>query len=202
MHARLSDRPVFDSRRDDTGNWYSGNAGALGAPDGGPDKGWANPHFRVPASALLGFDEAIDRKCRRHGNHAESCVRANYNILALYGDHIPYNTCRNMEWQICAAKGTLPKQDGDQIIFAYAPKDLRPEKGPHPIGSCEGYHPAGCGDDGLASSDIFYLEACIYSMMCSNREELFQIDAGDIWRCHMDPHGYERLKGWVLAGLS
>ena len=62
-----------------------------------------------------------------------------------------------MEWQICAAKGALPGQLSSTIRFAYAPKNLEPEGGLKPIGSCDGYTPAGCGDQGYASSDIYYV---------------------------------------------
>ena len=62
-----------------------------------------------------------------------------------------YNTCRNLEWQVCAALGYLNGQLSRDIRFAFRPGDLRPEN----IGDCVGYHPAGCGDDGYASADIF-----------------------------------------------
>ena len=75
----------------------------------------------APAPALLGFDESIDDYCRSalrrmhrqpsfdNTKHAENCVRANLNILALYGDRVPYNICRNLEWMVCAAKGAPPR---------------------------------------------------------------------------------------------
>lgn len=94
-------------------NWYTGNGGNLGQPTGGPTKADSNPHFSGDAPALLGFDEAIDEVCGGNGNdHAQSCIRRNVNILSLYGSQVPYNICRNTEWQICAAKGTLPGQGG------------------------------------------------------------------------------------------
>ena len=101
---------------------------------------------------------ATRRYCAEHGGagvhqHALACVKANVNILSLYGDRIPYNTCRNIEWQVCAAKGWLQGQQGRDIIFAKAPKTLEPNSGPHPIGSCTGYAPQGC-KNGFASSDI------------------------------------------------
>jgi hypothetical protein len=57
------------------------------------------------AAQVLGFDESIDGYCDHHGGtqrdhfnfHAANCVEANTNILALYGNAIPYNTCRNFE---------------------------------------------------------------------------------------------------------
>ena len=178
--------------------------------DGGPSRGWVEPHFTSSAPALLGFDESIDAFCRaRHGYgsfgpnaHAETCVRANHNILSLYGRDRDgthrYNTCRNLEWMVCAAKGTLPGQDSRIIRFAYAPNRLEPTTGHQPIGSCTGYHPAGCGRIGYASSDIFYLEACIYSIMCSNHEALFRLRPGEDWQCEMDWEGYQQVRDWVL----
>ena len=63
--------------------------------------------------ALLGFDETIDSFCAWErgnyqdsklypNNHAGSCVNANHNILSIYGDRLPYNLCRNLEWQVAA----------------------------------------------------------------------------------------------------
>ena len=83
-------------------NWYEGNPGALGR-EGTP------PRFRhAEAGALFGFDETIDDFCAgalggwdraRDYGHAQRCVEANLNILSLYGHRLPYNVCRNLEWQ-------------------------------------------------------------------------------------------------------
>jgi hypothetical protein len=74
-------------------NWYTGNEGQLGEPNGGPAHKWVWPHFtKRQAPALLGFDESIDNYCARHGGqgqHAVACVQANVNILSLYGNRIP-----------------------------------------------------------------------------------------------------------------
>ena len=182
-------------------NWYTGNGGGLGEVDGGPSKNWVHPHFTKAAPALLGFDESIDWYCGSRngkGNHAEACVEANVNILSLYGDRIPYNICRNVEWQLCAARGDLPGQGGKVMRFGFAPKFLEPDGGIHPIGQCEGYHPAGCGNIGYASSDIFYMEACLYSQVCKNRDEFWQLDATDDFVCEMDQAGFEQLRQWML----
>ena len=185
-------------------NWYTGNDGQLGwFSGGGPTNTSVEPHFTQPTWALLGFDETIEGFCEDrggYGRHSQMCVRANLNILSLYGDAIPYNTCRNLEWQVCAAKGTLPGQWGSPITFAFAPGSLEPFSGPHPIGSCSGYHPSGCYDQGYASSDIFFLEVCIYSTMCRNSDELFQVEVGDAFHCDMDWDGWERLRRWVTRG--
>ena len=136
-----------------------------------------------------------------------------FAVLSLYGPQIPYNTCRNAEWQICAARGTLPGQATSQVLrsatgteydvrgtirFAKAPSTLEPHAGPHPIGSCGGYAPLGCSA-GYASSDIFYLESCFYSMMCANRDELFSVQPGRNWTCQLDRRGFERMRDYVLA---
>ena len=78
-------------------NWYSGNDGKLGEPGGGPSQKWVNPHFTAPqAPALLGFDHTIDWHCHGKSNHhAKDCVKANMNILSLFGNALPYNMCRN-----------------------------------------------------------------------------------------------------------
>lgn len=83
-------------------NWYEGNNGELGEIDHVP------MFSGNEAPALLGFDESIDAYCqsRQQGNnlryfgHAGACVNANTNILSLYGDRVPYNICRNLEWQV------------------------------------------------------------------------------------------------------
>jgi len=75
-------------------NWYEGTPGDIGT---------TGPGFADFESypALLGFDEAIDGMCQGgHGNHAEACVSSGMNILSLFSDGVPYNTCRNFEWQV------------------------------------------------------------------------------------------------------
>jgi hypothetical protein len=191
-------------------NWYTGNWGALGATNGGPTKTWVNPHFTaVRAPALLGFDENIEEYCKDNApaevdGHSQQCVKANVNILALYGDKIPYNVCRNMEWQTCAAMGLLPGQGegrgGNVLRFAKAPRNLEPFHGKRKIGGCFGYHPLGCEGKGYASSDIFYLEACYYNQICSNSHQMWLLEDGQDWICHFDQWGYEQLGRWIKAG--
>ena len=183
-------------------NWYEGNPGSLGASNGGPDKEWVYPHFtKSRAPALLGFDESIDEYNNRNSDpekHGEASVLRNVNILSLYPPAV-YNTCQNFEWQVCAARGMLPGQGGRRIRFAFRPRDLDPVEGPHPLGSCEGYHPAGCYNKGYASSDIFYLEVCIFNEICENGEELFHLNVGEDWQCRLSDQGFARLKGWLFC---
>ena len=101
---------------------YEVAGGQLGQP-------WHRQQYPFPAPALLGFDESIEDFCndelRQMGKwigrgHAQDCVEAGVNILALYGDRVPYNICRNLEWVVCAAQGALPGQSNTDIIFAKA----------------------------------------------------------------------------------
>lgn len=197
-------------------NWYTGTPMQFGDwQKRGPVDQSVWPHFTKLAPALLGFDESIDEYCGKRGTgrqHSEICVNANVNILSLYGDRIPYNTCRNIEWQICAAKGTLPGQggawkkgfenrirEGSFIRFAYAPKRLTPLSGDRPLGNCAGYAPAGCGKQGYASSDIFYMEACIFDAVCANRDSLWELEEGEDWACQLEFEGFLQLRDWVLT---
>ena len=178
-------------------NWYTGNAGDLGKY--GPTDGRRWPHFTAKAPAVLGFDRDINWLC--HGSdkqHALPCVNANANILSLYGNETPYNMCRNLEWQVCATKGILPGQGSDEILFAFAPKDLELHGDPFPLGGCSSYAPKGCGTSGYASADIFFLEVCVYDAMCSNRNSLWQLEHGEIWHCKMEYDGYMELYQWIL----
>jgi hypothetical protein len=104
-------------------------------------------------------------------------------------------TCRNLEWQVCAARGYLPGQMSRDIRFAFRPAELQIEF----IGACTGYHPAGCGDKGYASYDIFFLEACMYSTMCTNGWELFQLQVGQTFHCELSLEGFNKLRDWTLG---
>lgn len=118
-------------------NWYVGHAGQLG-------KHWSRPHFTAPAPALLGFDDSIANFCeskarmlvgrraplpRKGGSdgHIRLCLLANMNILNLIAGRVPYNLCRNLEWQVCAATGKLPGQPiSGHMFFADPPSSLDP----------------------------------------------------------------------------
>ena len=108
--------------------------------------------------------------------HATRCVAANVNILSLYGNRVPYNICRNLEWQTCAAKGMLPGQGTPAIRFATAPSSLDPAGATgKPLGQCKGWVPSTPptgGVYGFATDDIFFLEVCLFNELCYNGHEL------------------------------
>ena len=164
-------------------NWFEGNGGSLGIAE-------RLPTFSGSGAALLGFDDTIDRVCHKGEGcrwHAECCVKRSYNILSLYGQRVPYNICRNLEWQACAAKGLLPGQKDSQIVFAIEPSSVTPDgSNGRQLGVCGGWTPAKKptgGAYGYATEDIFYLEICLFHHICRNGEELFQLRAGDVFVC-------------------
>eukprot|EP00908_Phaeocystis_cordata_P021789 Transcript_4176.p1 GENE.Transcript_4176~~Transcript_4176.p1 ORF type:complete len:493 (-),score=73.84 Transcript_4176:23-1297(-) len=191
---------ILDGRHCDS-NWYNGNPGELGTNGA--------VFTKRHAPALLGFDESIDAYCAanviggesEHMGHAERCVKANLNILSLYGDELPYNICRNLEWQACAAQGKLPGQGGSSIVFAKAPNTLDLSRS-NRLGVCSGWvpnkRPAG-GVFGYATDDIFYLEACLYSQMCSNGHDVFDLREGELFECQFDEARFRELQRILLT---
>ena len=182
-------------------NWYEGNQGELG---------WEGhiPFFGGPegAPALLGFDETIDKACKRGHDcdgHAECCVKHSMNILSLYGQRLPYNICRNLEWQTCAARGLLPGQKARRIVFAQAPNSVAPDGSTgKPLGVCGGWTPPGApkgGIFGYATEDIFYLEVCMFHQICRNGDKLFQIGVGWTFVCDFDQDGFDELESLLLS---
>lgn len=109
-----------------------------------------------------------------------------------------YNSCRNFEWQMCAALGKLRGQTTRTIVFAAAPATLEVD-GTRPLGRCGGFAPAGCQPLGYSNDDIFFLEVCIYSLVCSNRDELFLLRAGQPFTCQLDEAGFWRLHRYLTA---
>ena len=98
---------------------------------------------------------------RRLQAYARECVLASRNILLLFGDNVHntgagYNSCRNFEWQMCAARGKLPGQRSPTLIFARAPGTLD-TNGDRKLDQCGGYQPEGCWSGTYANDDIFFL---------------------------------------------
>lgn len=194
-------------------NWYEGNPNwELGDPDVP-----LPPYFTAAAPAVLGFDETIDEYCaaglkqmgekasKDKAMHAENCVRANLNILALYGERLPYNLCRNLEWMVCAAKGILPGQGGNQILFAKHPWWLFPDgRSGKPLNQCCGWAPDGVGKPesgvyGYTTDDIYYLEICLINEICENGADVFKTDGGQAFRCKFSDTRFRALQEILLS---
>lgn len=114
---------------------------------------------------------------------------------------IPYDKCRcrNLEWQVCAAKGRLPGQQGRPLIrFAESPKRLDlSEQSTRPLGRCGGWHPAKApsrGMFGYTNNDIFFLEVCIFATICYNGDHIFDVEAGGEFLCEFSPAGFWALR--------
>uniref|UniRef100_A0A7S4MF62 Uncharacterized protein n=1 Tax=Prymnesium polylepis TaxID=72548 RepID=A0A7S4MF62_9EUKA len=183
-------------------NWFEGSPDGLGGI-GQP------PRFTAQAPALLGFDETIDWFCTKEhkyfdnkfygADHAGKCADSNNNILALWGNRLQYNLCRNLEWQTCAAKGLLPGQGGYGMRFSYRPGDLDVYDGGtgKKLGDCRGWKPeyaaAVCGTDGYSTDDIYYLEVCMFSFMCDNGDDLFGLDVDDFYVCQFNERKFDDL---------
>jgi len=162
-------------------DWYEGFQGS---------HGW----FGASAPALLGFDADIHMFCN------DNCDAAGYNILAIFSSRTPYNTCRNFEWQMCAVLGLLNWQADREIVFARAPNTVYLDGYP-PFGHCSGYTDNFCSDTvGFANDDIFYLEVCLFSQVCSNAQQMFKLGVGDRFVCDFDRLGFEELKRQLLEG--
>ena len=94
---------------------------------------------------------------------------------------------------MCAAMGRLPGQQTATVIFAQAPSTLDTEGG-RPLGACGGYSPQGCGRHAYSNDDIFFLEVCMYSKICSNNDEMFRVRAEEDFRCQISPEGFRELE--------
>lgn len=188
-------------------NWFEGNDEIDGLPNIG--EAGEPPRFPRDAPALFGFDEDIEEFCANEKGtpwdlpgggmlHGRKCVEASQNILSLYGKRIPYNLCRNLEWQICAAKGMLPGQGGFGIRFATAPKRLH-TRGNKPFGQCGGWTPTGECNGGYATDDIYFLEICLLNQLCTNNHELFDLEVGQFFVCQLDEARFWELKEILLT---
>jgi len=218
MQQRSSDDlACFDVRRDDwtarqnpqvyfddveTGvhcastDWYAGSI---------PTDNHGN--VQAEAAALLGFDGDIERYCWDVAGHVNAeCDRANMHILQLMEGDIKWNICRNFEWQVCAAKGLLSsKQRARKIRFAFQPSDLWLSGHGESLefGVCGGVREDTCDSDetpGFGNDDVFFLEVCLFSQVCSNGAELFRLNDYEDFVCDFSTGGFDHLRRLLLEG--
>lgn len=163
-------------------NWYEGNPGLLGLQGRPPTSFYIDD-----APALFGVDADIGSVCQNAMRalgmtpsdafgHSGTCVAGGYNILNLNSPRVPYNLCRNLEWQVCAARNQIPAQGESAVMFATSPSSLDPD-GARSVGKCAGWRPDARympdGGYGYANEDIFYLESCLFDQICDNGPEIF-----------------------------
>ena len=69
------------------------------------------------------------------------------------------------------------------------------------FGTCSGFTDMPCGGGrGYANDDIFYLEVCLFAVVCANGQQLFQVDAAQNFECQIDAPAVRELQGWLVAG--
>ena len=87
------------------------------------------------------------------------------------------------------AQGRLPGQLENQALFARAPKTLMIEDLRNPPDPCN----AGC-DWGWTTSDIFFWEVCFFNQVCKNKDDLFSVDVGEVFKCEFDRAKFFELR--------
>ena len=99
--------------------------------------------------------------------------------------------CRNVEWMFCVITGLLSgRGGGGDILFSLPPKEL--DVTPF----YRGTYFRCCGN--YAENDIYYLEVCTLNEVCANKRELFSVDRGDLFRCHLDRKGFESMQQGLM----
>lgn len=108
-------------------------------------------------------------------------------------------------WQVCAARGLLHGQNSRKIRFALDLErvELSDDDRNPSFGVCSGWTDVGCDmATRFANDDIFFLEVCIFSHICSNNEHLFEMNTGEDFECDLSFDGFTRLRDLLLAGPS
>ena len=161
---------------------------------------------RLDANASIDDNKNYSRRRLDSLGDARNCIASHHNILMLFGGNVHntgagYNSCRNLEWQMCAAMGKLPGQTTPTVIFAKAPKELDTTRH-RPLGRCGGWAPKGCPPQGYSNDDIYFLEVCAYSMACKNNRELFTVNAEEPFHCEVDETGFKRMRDYLLEAAK
>jgi len=52
---------------------------------------------------------------------------------------------------------------------------------------------------GYTVSDVFFLEVCVFRLICSNSDDLFKVGVGEPFHCKFSHRGFLRLHDVMLA---
>ena len=90
--------------------------------------------------------------------------------------------------------GELQGQDGNTIRFARAPSTLS-FTGQPAFGVCSGWSNLPCNTrTRFSNDDIYFLEICLYSQICANGDDIFNLDAGVNFECDLDMRRFKALQ--------
>jgi len=152
------------------------------------------PDRAIPAGRFFG-DALKGRYCETNW-HSPYTLGEEGHVSPFHTNQAPAsantdNMCRNFEWLMCAALGKLPGQGGlrPSVRFAKAPNTLEPAE----LGQCHGWAPTDQQASfvfGYTVNDIFFLETCLLSEICSNHEQLFELATGQHFVCDFSANGY------------
>jgi hypothetical protein len=165
-------------------NWQEGNTGC--------SKQRLMPSMAKPGPVLLGLPEGVARLCNKHigcaGKHrlpvAIACNAANLNIFGLNGQDPQPTMCRTLEWLVCAARGQLPQQSGNDMTFGTAPHSADLLR---------------LNDDAsgfvFSTHDLFPLHVCLLTRICKNADSLFRFERrASVFNCVFDD-------SWLRRGI-
>ena len=129
-------------------------------------------------------------------NLLTACTSANRNILrlsALWQKQVSWNMCVNMEWIVCAARGSLPKQS-NRIQFAVPPSRINPDDHDHfrkyktnILRWSANY------EIDYISWSFYAVELCLIIFLCDNHEEFWSLGRDDFFTCSLSENGRERF---------
>ena len=57
--------------------------------------------------------------------------------------------------------------------------------------------PQGCPPHAYSNDDIFFLEVCVYALICRNHDELFRVQAEAWFHCEVSDAGWRQLQRYL-----
>jgi hypothetical protein len=172
-------------------NWYQGNRGCADQR--------VVPAYSQTAPAMIGTHQSVSRRCsnrrgvpamppypRHSGDSKRQCIVNHINALALFGSKPRYDMCRNLEWIVCAAKGSLPGQEGSGILTDPPPQHVG-------VDSLFAVERDGSVPTWFGFNHPHHLEICMLSALCANGAELFRQTTRRQFRCEWIPGALKKL---------